>query len=591
MGEGPAGLDLMRAPAGGAGAMTERPSSRRRRQLLPASAYQTMVWVVIVVLVVGPLAPLIYTSLRSKPYYLPGSVWTLEPYRTLFADPLFWEAVKNTLIFAALTTAGSVMLGTALAVLTVRTDMPGRRWLPWLLVSPIVIPPLALVVGWMAIYGPSGYLTQVAAKVGLPVWNLSSLVGMAVLGTVVTVPVSFLICRAALHGTDPALERAGLASGASPLGVLSRVTVPLLRPAILNAAMLVFALSLEILGIPLFVGAPGRISFYSTYLYNGWINGTVPDPPFVSAGAVLLLVVVSSLLVLRNLALGSEERFVVGAAGATGNERPLELGRWRWIAASAAVGFAMLTSLVPLVGLAVMSGVTVLTTLTPPWQLGTTANWSAVVHDPILHRSVTNSLTIAALGAVLTVGLVATATIIAHRSRFTARRTIPALLMYPRAVPGIVLGIGIFWSFLMLGNAGAPLRTTIWGEMLALCIRNLTLVYVVVYPSLARMSPDLGQAAASAGATWWRTTSRITVPILRPALLVAGALMFISVLSDYDPVVFLQKPGTELMGVTMLHAWEKGLTGPVAALAVAQVGFVAAVVATTALIYRRLTRA
>jgi iron(III) transport system permease protein len=355
--------------------------------------------------------------------------------------------------------------------------------------------------------------------------------------------------------------------------------------------MLVFAVSLEILGIPLFVGAPGRITFYSTYLYNGWINGTVPDPPFVSAGAVLLLVVVSSLLLLRTLALGSEERFVVGAAGATESDRPLELGRWRWIAASATLGFAALTSLVPLVGLAAMSGVKVLTTLKPPWELGTGANWSAVLHDPILHRSVTNSLTIAALGAVLTVALVATATIIAHRSGFRPRRSIPALLMYPRAVPGIVLGIGIFWSYLMLGNAGRPLRTTIWGEMLALCIRNLTLVYIVVYPSLVRISPNLGQAAASAGATWWQTTWRITVPILRPALLIAGALMFIAVLGDYDPVVFLQKPGTELMGVTMLHAWQKGLTGPVAALAVSQVAFVAAVVATTALIYRRLSRA
>jgi iron(III) transport system permease protein len=566
-------------------------SSRRRRQLLPASAYQTMVWAVVVVLVVGPIAPLIYTSLRSKPYYLPGSVWTFEPYRTLFADHLFWEAVKNTLIFAVLTTAGSVIVGTAFAVLTVRTDLPGRRWLPWLLVSPIVIPPLALVVGWMSIYGPSGYLTQVASDLGLPVWNLSSLVGMAVLGTVVTVPISFLTCRAALHGADPALERAGLASGASPLRVMSRVTVPLLRPAMLNAAMLVFAVSLEILGIPLFVGAPGRITFYSTYLYNGWINGTVPDPPFVSAGAVLLLVVVSSLLLLRTLALGSEERFVVGAAGATESDRPLELGRWRWIAASATLGFVALTSFVPLIGLAVMSGVKVLTTLKPPWELGTSANWSAVLHDPILHRSVINSLTIAAFGAVLTVALVATATIIAHRSQFRARRSIPALLMYPRAVPGIVLGIGIFWSYLMLGNTGRPLRITIWGEMLALCIRNLTLVYVVVYPSLVRISPSLGQAAAAAGATWWQTTWRIIVPILRPALLIAGALMFIAVLGDYDPVVFLQKPGTELMGVTMLHAWQKGLTGPVAALAVAQVAFVAAVVAITAVVYRRVSRA
>jgi len=126
MGESAAGMDLV---------------SRQRRQLLPSSAYQTMVWALVVVLVVGPLAPLVYTSLRSQPYYLPGSVWTFEPYRTLFADPLFWEAVKNTLIFAALTTVGSVTVGTAFAVLTVRTDLPGRKWIPWLLVSPIVIPP------------------------------------------------------------------------------------------------------------------------------------------------------------------------------------------------------------------------------------------------------------------------------------------------------------------------------------------------------------------------------------------------------------------------------------------------------------------
>src|SRR4030088_3279738 len=97
-----------------------------------------MVWAVVVVLVAGPLAPLIYTSLRSKPYYLPGSVWTLGPYRTLLGYPLFWEAVKNSLTFAALTTAGSVMLGTALGQVTVRPDMPGRSWVPWWLGSPIV---------------------------------------------------------------------------------------------------------------------------------------------------------------------------------------------------------------------------------------------------------------------------------------------------------------------------------------------------------------------------------------------------------------------------------------------------------------------
>src|SRR6185437_3484856 len=69
--------------------------------------------------------------------------------------------------------------------------------------------------------------------------------------------------------------------------------------AILNCTVLIFALCLEILGIPLFLGAPSNIDFYASYLYRSWSSGATPDPSFVSAGAVVLLVVVSGLLIIR----------------------------------------------------------------------------------------------------------------------------------------------------------------------------------------------------------------------------------------------------------------------------------------------------
>jgi ABC-type spermidine/putrescine transport system permease subunit II len=78
-------------------------------------------------LVAGPLLPLVYSSLRSKPIYLPGGVFTLAAYRTLFADPAYWTAVENTLVFAVAATVLAVAAGTVLAVACSRTNLPGRR--------------------------------------------------------------------------------------------------------------------------------------------------------------------------------------------------------------------------------------------------------------------------------------------------------------------------------------------------------------------------------------------------------------------------------------------------------------------------------
>ena len=154
-----------------------------RRPWLPAWAGHAVVWVLVIGLVAGPLIPLVYSSVRSKPVYLPGGVFTIGAYRSLFADPAYWTAVRNTVIFAVATTAIAVTAGTALAILCHRTNLPGRRAYGLLVMAPIVIPPLGLIVGWLAVYGQSGYLTQVAGRnLHLPVWNLSSIPGMSLLG-------------------------------------------------------------------------------------------------------------------------------------------------------------------------------------------------------------------------------------------------------------------------------------------------------------------------------------------------------------------------------------------------------------------------
>jgi iron(III) transport system permease protein len=562
-----------------------------RRPRVPASLGQAVVGALVVGLVVGPFLPLVYSSFRSKPIYLPGGSFSLAGYRTLFADPAYWTAVKNTLLFAVSTTTLAVICGTLLAILCTRTDMPGRRAYGLLLTAPIVVPPLGLVVGWLAIYGQGGYLTQLVSKnLHLPVWNLSSIPGMSLFGAVATLPIAYLTVRAALSGTDSSLEDAARSAGAGPLRVIGRITLPMLRPAILNCTVLIFSLCLEILGIPLFLGGPSNIDFYASYLYRSWSESATPDPPFVSAGAVLLLVAVSLLLFLRSRLSGAEQRFVAVGTRGGGARRPLELGRRRRPAAVAVGAFIAVTSVIPLLGLVLMSFVRVLTTLEAPWHLATSDNWHAVATDPALRRAITHSLLIAVGGGAVTVAVVAVAVLVAHRSRLPLRKALAPTLMYPRAVPGVILGIGFFWTYLMF-TPGSLVRNNLWGEAIALCVRNLTLAYVVIQPSLARISEELDRAGRAAGAGWWTVARRILLPVLRPALLAAFVLMFITLLGDYDPVVFLQKPGTEVLGVTMLQYWSTGVQGPVAALAVVQVVLTAAVLLAGARALRRVSHA
>jgi iron(III) transport system permease protein len=556
------------SPASYAPAVRARMRSVRR--MVPETGLQAAIWALVLACVLAPVLPLVYASVQSKPIYASGRVFTLAAYSQLFTDPAFWTAAANTLEFAAITTASSVVLGASFAVLCSRTDVLGRRVYSRLLIAPIVLPPLGVILGWNALYGPGGYAHDFVTQTLHIPFNLTSVPGMAVLGTAVAVPVVFLVCQASLSGTDSALENSARSVGASPLRVLGRVTVPMLRPALLNSALLVFALSMESLGIPLVLGSPQGHDFIASYLYNTWSNAFTPDPPVVSAGATVLLAAACLLLLLRSKLLGDQARFVSigGRGGAAGG---VQLSRSvRWVLGGLLGLYLLATTFAPIAALALSSVVSELTPLIAPWHLLTLDNWRTIGQGTFAH-SILNTIEIALVGGIVTAMVVALATAVAHRSGFRLRRSLPFMLLFPRAIPGIIIGIGFFWTFLLVNPPGSALRSSIWGIMLALSIRSLTLAYFVMSAAFGTVSESVESAARSAGASWWTAMTRITLPILKPALFVSFILLFISILNDYDPALFLVTPGHEIMGVTMLAAAQQGTTGPVAALAMVQV--------------------
>ena len=523
-----------------------------------------------VVLVVAPLVPVILQSLMAKPLYDGIGTFSAANYAKLFTSPAVREAVGNSMMFAFMTTVLAMVIGAGAAIAVGRTDVPGARFFGELLLWPLYLSQLVMAFGFSIMYGPSGYLTLgLQAAVGAAPWNLYTLAGMAVVAAICEAPLTFLYCLNSTRMADPALEDAARISGAGSIRTLWAVTLPLMRPALVYSAILNFTLALELLSVPLIFGGPVGIHFLSTFLYDEGVGASNPNYGLVGAAAVALLAIVTFLVWMQGKLLSNIGRFVT-VRGKASRPRRFPLGWLRWPVALLLALYVALGVLAPLAGLALRAVTSFLTPLVPVWDLWTADHLRMIVSSPTYIRSITNSLGIAFFGGALATLLVALVAIITQRSPFRHARALEFVALYPRAVPGLVAGLGFLWAMIVFPFFGA-LHNTIAILVLAFTMRYLPTGLGAVSPALLQISPELDRAARVSGADWWTTSWAVLMRLLKPALFSAFAVLFISFFKDYATAVFLFAPGSEVIGTTLLSFWIQGDAGPVAALALLQV--------------------
>ncbi|MFB9950501.1 ABC transporter permease [Rhizobium puerariae] len=527
--------------------------------------------VLTLVLVAGPILPLIYQSVLDRPLYEGANAkLTLENYTDLFTAGPFKTVIVNTFIFAFLSTVISQFIGVLCAVLVGRTNVPGRRLFGDMLLWPLLISHLILSFGWFLIYGPAGYVTMwVQSIIGFQPWNLYTLWGMSLVAGISQAPLAALYCLGSITLSDPSLEDAARTCGAKPARTLWSITLPLLTPAILYGSVLNFTSSLEMLSIPLIFGEPGGISLFTTFLYSQGVSSPRPNYGLVATAAVLLLIIVALLVFLQGRLLRNTRKYVT-VGGKASRKRLFDLGNLRWVAFAFLFCYTFFFIVLPLGILVLRAFTRFLTPLMPIWPLFTLDNFRGVLASEANMRAIANTVMIAVVGGAIATVFIAAVTLIIHRSEFRYRRPLEYIALFPRAIPGLIAGIGFFYMMVFIPPVGW-LRNSVWILILAYTMRYIPTAFASLSPTLMQIGPDLDRSARVMGADWLTAVSAVILKLMRPALFSCFAILFIHFLKEYSIAIFLIAPGSEVIGTTLLQYWVLGDMGPLSALATIQI--------------------
>lgn len=492
---------------------------------------------------------------------------SLEAYRTFFSTRSELEALWASVWISLGSVVLSALIGVPLALLFHRYDFPGRGLLSALVALPVLLPPLVGVIAFLFLAGESGVLTRIVqAALGLEraPWRLVGAPAILLVHAYTMYVYFYLFALAGLARLDDATLEAAASLGAGRWRTLRRVVLPLLKPSLFGAALLVFMTSMASFSAPYIFGGGYRV--LTTQIYASKVSGAL------SLALVETVVLASaSLAFLWMLRRSEGGRGTAGGGKGVQRTRRVVRSRGARAALAGCGGLVALLLLLPHLTLLLIAFVPegAWTTQILPSRY-TLDNFGALVADPQLLRPVLNSLHMATLATGANVVFCFAAAYLVVRGRVVGRGLMATLLVVPWALPGTVLAIGLATTF----STSQPLAGrvllvgTFWILPVAYFIRNTPLVAQAAIASFRQFDPALEEAAFSLGAGWGRTMRRVALPLVLPGLAAGGMLAFVSALGEFVASILLYTPRSRPISIEILAQLRAFDFGAAAALGV-----------------------
>ena len=499
------------------------------------------------------IIPIFYLVYGSAFFQLGGPSLTWQTFRQIITSSQTGSLLVNTLVFAIGGGVFATVLATIYAWIIIRTDVPGKRVLELLPILPLTMPFLVKAFAWMYLFSPQTGIVNILfhqlTGIGT-LFNIFTMPGLIFAIGTGGIPLAYLTIEPAVKSMNPALEEASRVSGNGVLKTLFRVTIPVLIPSILSAFLLLMIIGLTNFDYPYMLGRYAGIDTLATQVYYS-ISESQPAR-YGDAAIYSVLFTIMSLVIVGIYIYVTRNAFkFVVVTGKAARETVHKLRGWKYVALGICFLIMFFSFLLPYGTLILMSLTPFLSAAGGIIQFSFTwSNYINALALPLFYTSIVNSVVLGVVSALIGTVLAAFLSYAALKSKVKGARVVDVISSIPMAFPGIVYGLAMYWTFLLLPVVNF-LYGTIWPLIVALVFIRLPYSVRMVSGSLIQISDELEESSRVSGASWGRTFYKIVLPLMRRGMLNSFVYAFVNSLRELGAVVLLAT-GNSIVFMTLL---------------------------------------
>ncbi len=533
------------------------------RRVLQQHSFSWIVAFLLMMVVAAPIAMLVISSFREGSYISPGA-FTLSNYKAVYLNSQTYPAIFNTVIYATIGSAISLLLSIIFAWLVERTDMPGRNWAWGMMLLPLGLPGILRSMAWILLLQPrTGIINVWLRATGIfgpnltegpiNIYTLSGMIFVATMGGTTTL---FLLLVGAFRLMDPSMEEAAWVCGANKWRTMRRVNLRLMAPAILAAAMYIFLSYLDDFDIPLLIGLQARIFLLPTLIY--FTAYIVRSEGLARAySSIFLIFTIVMVWIYYRVAIRRSEKYAT-ITGKGFRPRRLSLGHWRWFGFGLFIFFFIFNVGLPFLTLVWASFLSIYKVPSvAALQYLTLQNYVTLIKEPHLVSYWFNTLILSLIAATATMGLAFLVSWVVIRLKVRGGVFLDALSFIPHSIPTVAIALALVIFYLHPALRWMSIYTTMWIMVLAIMARYLAFATRNSNSAMIQLHKELEEAARVAGANRLRTLLRITFPLLLPPLLAGWVWIFAHTLRNFTIPLMLATSGNQTIAIIMYYFWER----------------------------------
>ncbi|HEV8723876.1 MAG TPA: iron ABC transporter permease [Candidatus Binatia bacterium] len=518
-----------------------------------------------------PLVMLLYGSIRSAPIGEPGATYTIQNYVKAYFDREFYLLLLNSVYYAIGTCTLTFLIGTFLAWVSERTNTPFKKLFVVMSLIPFIIPGILSTISWILLLSPKIGLINIVVKELLRLesapFNVYSMWGMIFAEAIHLYPLVFLLMSAAFRNMDTSLEEAALTAGSSTFQTFFKVTLPLMRPAMVSVLLINFIRGIEAFEVPALIGVPAKISVFTTKIFLA-IHQFPSDFGLAGAYAVTLLAISTIGVLIYGRITRKEDRYAT-VTGKGYRPRVIDLGNWKYVTLGISFLIFFLAVILPVFVLLWSSFIPYYGV--PSRELAakmTLANYQYIINYPLAWTAFKNSFYLSVGSATLVMLLTSVIAWITVKTKLPGREFLDTVTFIPIAMPGIVLGVSLIWVYLTLP---IPIYGTIWVLLLAYITKFMPYGIRAASASMIQINKELEEASLTAGGTWFQTFRKVVLPLLMPGFTAGWIYISIIALRELSTSILLYSYNSTVLSIMAFDLWEGGQYTYVCALGVLMV--------------------